>query len=233
MKKLLLPTALVFATSLMLAFLFAAAESPSPVEAKPEDVGDSDIELPFYSPEIQILKSHLRAVVSVINRIPACKLLIWGVGHDSKLWCTVNKGGTTVFIEDSPKWAAMAAEQMPCRIVMTTYDTERRFADELLGQDDALELEIPADVRKMKFDVIVVDGPAGWKPEAPGRMQSIFMSSKLAHAGSHIFVDDYRRHVESVYAVKYLEPLFGPPRVLPGRLLFAHFALHHDPVDEQ
>jgi hypothetical protein len=42
------------------------------------------------------------------------KLLVWGVGHDSILWHTLTQPtGTTIFIEDSEKWADMIRAKWP------------------------------------------------------------------------------------------------------------------------
>jgi hypothetical protein len=59
--------------------------------------------------------------------------------------------------------------------------------------------------------VIVVDAPAGYANhfeltgrEAPGRMKSIYMASKLVNKGGFVFVHDCDREVERRYATEYL-----------------------------
>lgn len=94
------------------------------------------IDLPYYRPEIQLKKEHIEAVVDEIKRIPNCRLLVWGTGYDSKLWCAVNENGTTVITEDIPKWADLAKKDWEkldnarkrCRVVMVKYDTKLKQA---------------------------------------------------------------------------------------------------------
>jgi len=57
----------------------------------------------------------------------------------------------------------------------------------------------------------VVDGPAGYDNceeytgrEAPGRMKSIYMASKLVAQGGAVFVHDCERLAEQQYAERYL-----------------------------
>jgi 23S rRNA G2069 N7-methylase RlmK/C1962 C5-methylase RlmI len=66
-------------------------------------------------------------------------------------------------------------------------------------------------VSSRRWDVIVIDGPAGHDNhekytgrEAPGRMKSIYMASKLVAPGGFVFVHDCDRLVEQQYAARYL-----------------------------
>ena len=180
-------------------------------------------ELPDYTPQIQLLREHIVAVLDVMDRFPDPQVLIWGVGFDSRLWCNENKKGATIFIEDIPEWANLARGQMDCRVVMVKYDTLLPQADELIDHPDRLVLELPDDLEIKKFDVIVVDAPHGFAPDNPGRMKSIYMSNVLSHEGSHVFVDDMGRRVESIYSRRYLTPKFGEPVLIKGRGVFAHY----------
>ncbi len=182
-----------------------------------------NINVPFYTPKIQMRKKHIASVVRIIKQFPKCKLLIWGLGFDSKLWCSVNKNGTTIFIEDSPYWAKKISKEIACKVVLVKYNSKLRNAMKLLKNPKALHLKMPKKILNTKFDVIVVDAPNGYNNDAPGRMKSIFMSSKLIHKNSHVFVDDYKRKVESTFANTFLKPIFGEPTVYTERLHFAHF----------
>lgn len=181
-------------------------------------------ELPFYDPNIQLDKRHLQVMAKVIRSIPMCRLLVWGVGYDSRFWCAVNQGGTTFIIEDTDKWAKMTTKQIPCRVILADYETTLTQADELLKDSRRLMLELPPDIAKMTFDVIVVDAPDGSHPGAAGRMKSIYMSSILSHEHSHVFVDDYQRKVERKYSDRFLNTKFGPPVVYMERMWLAHFS---------
>jgi hypothetical protein len=179
--------------------------------------------LPDYRPEIQILRRHVVAVLDALEQFDAPRLLVFGAGHDSKLWCNENRAGTTVFIEDVPRWAKRARSETHGRVVLVKYDTVRAQAQELLDRPERLVLDLPGDLAAQRFDVIVVDAPKGFADDRPGRMQSIYMSSVLSHARSHVFVDDIGRRVERLYADRYLKPRFGEPVILEGRQGFAHF----------
>ncbi|MFH2010276.1 MAG: hypothetical protein ABI333_27000 [bacterium] len=183
----------------------------------------SSTELPFYSSKIQLHRKYLIRIVKIVRSIPGCKLLVWGVGYDSKLWCTVNRGGTTIFLEDHPKWARMIAKEITCPIVKVSYSTRLEQAQSLLRDEPRLQLALPAKIQKLRFDVILVDGPDGSKPGTAGRMVSIYMSSRLSHDNSHVFVHDYHRPVETLYGERFLTPRFGAPVIGKHRAWLAHF----------
>lgn len=62
---------------------------------------------------------------------------------------------------------------------------------------------MPLEVVKMKWDVIVVDGPDGDGPESPGRMGSIFMAGVLAN-GTNVVVHDVDRMIEKWFSWEFL-----------------------------
>ena len=78
--------------------------------------------------------------------------------------------------------------------------------------------------------MIVVDGPAGHDDhekytgrEAPGRMKSIYMASRMVAPGGAVFVHDCDRLVEQQYANRYL----GSHRIfvsVKGRALLQGYA---------
>lgn len=149
--------------------------------------------------------AYLRDVVA--GRVP-CRLLIFGVGKDSKLWVRANEGGTTVFVEHEPEWIAKTQQDLPdTRIVRVRYGTRRwqwRFLKELprlLWMSD-----LPSDVAEAKWDVIFVDSPQGGKASRPGRMKSIYTASVVAARGdaTQVLVHDCDRKVERVYCDRYL-----------------------------
>jgi len=180
--------------------------------------------LPHYTPKIQLLPQHIHEVAKVLKQFDKPKLLIWGVGYDSRMWCALNKKGTTFFIEDNCRWAHMTTPQIPCRVILAKYGTRVSQADQLIKKPEALKLTLPPDILQMKFDVLVVDAPDGSHPRAPGRMKSIYMSTLLSHERSHVFVDDFKRPIESKYGDRFLGAKYGAPRVHAGRNHFAHFA---------
>ncbi|KAL4566686.1 hypothetical protein LXL04_030807 [Taraxacum kok-saghyz] len=62
---------------------------------------------------------------------------------------------------------------------------------------------LPDEIVKMKWDVIIVDGPNGYGPDSPGRMGSIFMAGILAN-GSNVVVHDVDRMIEKWFSWEFL-----------------------------
>ena len=67
-----------------------------------------------------------------------------------------------------------------------------------------LALDLPPEIRETEWDVILIDGPAGYEDNSPGRMKSIYESSRLIRQGGSIFVHDQEREVERAYGNRYL-----------------------------
>ena len=133
-------------------------------------------------------------------------------GMTSAFWEKVNERGTTAFIEDDPLWADKVRGQLKHAIVfLVQYDTKKSEWISLLHSPDRLALDLPEEVTSKRWDVIVVDGPAGHDNhqkytghEAPGRMKSIYMASRLIAPGGMVFVHDCERLVEQQYVARYL-----------------------------
>ena len=90
-----------------------------------------------------------------------------------------------------------------------------------------LELPLPGDVLEKKWDIILVDAPGGWNDETPGRMQSIYMSSKLIKTKGEIFVHDCEREIEDIYCNKYLkvENLIQEIKTFKGNRFLRHYQM--------
>jgi hypothetical protein len=161
---------------------------------------------------IQLDLAQIRWIVGALRLQPATRFLVFGCGNDSPFWEKVNGDGTTIFLEDSKEWATRVAQRLtrsPLHLV--TYDSELPQWQKLLDHPEQLQIELPDEVTASHFDVILVDGPAGY-PEyfdeygahPPGRMKSIFMASQLARPGGRVFVHDCHREVELEYTARYL-----------------------------
>lgn len=132
--------------------------------------------------------------------------MIFGVGNDSAFWAHLNKGGTTVYLEDNELWLRKIADKhKELKIFMVKYGTQRDNWEDIVNSLPLLEMDLPEFVSQRKWDVIVVDAPDGSSPEAPGRMKSIFAAAKLVDKSGDIFVHDCNREVEAACCDKFLK----------------------------
>ena len=65
----------------------------------------------------------------------------------------------------------------------------------------SLVTNVPKEVYEVKWDLVIVDGPEGDKPESPGRMAAIYIVDVVARRrkknnGTHVLVHDVDRMIE-------------------------------------
>jgi Polysaccharide biosynthesis len=149
---------------------------------------------------MQISPAQIEVIGSaVLARSPGCRLLVFGVGRDAALWLALNSAGETLFVEDQPAYATGAPRG--ARIEMVDFAAHASVGSSLTLDVRALDaLPPPASLRHAPFDVILVDGPAGFHMEDPGRAVSIRWASRLMRRETHVFIDDYNRAVERHFA---------------------------------
>ncbi len=152
---------------------------------------------------IQMEAPEILAVLRAIRQ--PMNLLVFGAGNDSILWHWANLEGRVTFLEDDPLWLKRIHEERPgLELCPVTYKTSVSEWRELIDRPKKLELNIPADIRETAWDIVLVDGPAGYAPDKPGRMKSIFEASRLVKPGGSVFIHDSEREVEKNYGEKYL-----------------------------
>jgi hypothetical protein len=136
-----------------------------------------------------------------ICEISPCNLLIFGIGHDHKLWEKCNKNGTTCFLEESQEWidrTNISDRSIICKIDYGTINES--FIDN--ATEDDLLLSIPKDILSTPWDIIFVDAP----PESLGRSRSIYTAyhiAKTANKNVHVYIHDIDRATEKKYSDKY------------------------------
>ena len=129
----------------------------------------------------QISFDEYNYMFKIIKEKSGCNLLIFGLGKDSHMWTQCNYDGKTTFLENDPSWITAAKNTIPDLDVRTVeYDSHGYDADDLLNEfkdgKDSLSLKLDDDIRDIEWDVVLVDAPAGYHPNKPGRMKSIYES---------------------------------------------------------
>ncbi|KAL6190590.1 hypothetical protein ACLB2K_036984 [Fragaria x ananassa] len=162
------------------------------------------------------------------SRGPATSFVL-GLGYDSLMWASFNPRGTTLFLEEDPKWVQTVLKDWPeLRAETVNYRTQLKQADELLSSykseaacapseavlrgSERCKLalsNLPEEVYEKEWDLIMIDAPRGYFPEAPGRMAAIFSAAVMARrrrgsGTTHVFLHDVDRKVEKAFAEEFL-----------------------------
>jgi uncharacterized protein (TIGR01627 family) len=154
---------------------------------------------------VQLEAEELHPILEAIRQRPGCSLLVFGCGNDSHFWEQANRGGTTAFLEDNPRWAATARARLATATVHSVrYDTRLPEWQSLLDRPSQLAMDLPVEIGSRGWDVILVDGPAGHDDAQPGRMKSIYAAAQLVAPGGRVFVHDCERPAEQAFASRYL-----------------------------
>ncbi|XP_022736686.1 glucuronoxylan 4-O-methyltransferase 1 [Durio zibethinus] len=162
---------------------------------------------------------------NLISRKAPCNLLVFGLQSQYLNLSSINAGGITLFLEDDPyKVSEIKADSNGTRIYKVKYRVPAKKAYKLLKHarenpacDPSTSLlqqttcklalrNLPQEVYQLKWDVVVVDGPIGDAPEAPGRMSTIYTASMLARAGktTDVVVHDIHRTIEKWFSREFL-----------------------------
>jgi hypothetical protein len=157
--------------------------------------------------EIQLSYDEVKIIVDAVRAKAPCNFLVFGVGNDSRFWSRLNRGGNTVFIEDNEKWFHEAIKSdRRLRAYLVNFLTLRSQWPELIESPDRLDMILPQEIEREKWNVILVDGPNGYDDVNPGRMKSIFLASRLAANSGDVFVHDCHREVEQIFSDRFLKP---------------------------
>lgn len=193
----------------------------------------------YYNPQSLLHYDTQMTIVAALSMFERPRALFFGSGNDSPLFCAAvthsHEDATVVFVEDNMKWAEKTREILKvvsgnrdskgrdrCQVWDVEYKTIVGEWARWIGRQEELTKAIvnqfPEGDRGGEFDVIVVDGPWGNDWEAPGRMASISTASALIRKDGLgvVFVDDFNRFVEMIYASYLLRPLLGHEKYVRG-----------------
>ncbi|MQM07030.1 hypothetical protein Taro_039873 [Colocasia esculenta] len=176
-------------------------------------------------------RPEIRISFDVLRQRGPCNFLVFGLGHDSLMWSAFNAGGTTLFLEEDPKWVQTVLKDdatHTLRAKTVRYPTQLQQADELLrsyrsepkclppgaflkgNRGCRLALaDLPEEVYEREWDLIMIDAPRGYFNEAPGRMGAIYSAAVMARnrrgeGDTHVFLHDVDRRVEKTFAMEFL-----------------------------
>ncbi|KAJ4967471.1 hypothetical protein NE237_019320 [Protea cynaroides] len=192
--------------------------------------------------------------VSVTSRVlekkSPCNFLVFGLGHDSLMWTSLNHGGRTIFVEEDKAWIEQIKLKFPVlESYHAVYNSRVRDADDLMQIGMAEECKVVGDARHsncqlalkglppevygIEWDLIMVDAPTGYFEDAPGRMTAIYTAGLIARnreAGeTDVFVHDVNRVVEDQFSKAFL--CEGYMREQEGRLRHFTIPSHRANVD--
>ncbi len=176
-------------------------------------------------PRLQLKIHELEAVSACVLRQRPCRFLVFGLGYDAFLWAKLHKGQSrTVILENQENWIKLLKPKLPSYIEIypVKYKTKIEEWKDVIAEPAKLEINLPEDILKETWDVILVDGPCGYEKtdgsseDIPGRMQSIYMASKLIKPGGWVLVHDLQREVERTYCERYLKTENLKARFLNG-----------------
>lgn len=156
-----------------------------------------------FNKNIQLHKYVIYDIIKNINNKTNPKMLVFGLGYDSKMWITINKN--TFFVEDSAKYIELNKSFIPQEnIIQYSYDNISVRTSFVLSNSDIEKYTLPEKLKnEAPFDIILIDGPVGNNMSRPGRLLPCYFSTLISKKNTLIYVDDSRRKLETYCIKKY------------------------------
>ncbi|KAI3497527.1 hypothetical protein L1887_40204 [Cichorium endivia] len=195
----------------------------------------------------QQTSKEISVTKKILDKKSPCNFLVFGLGHDSLMWSSLNFNGRTVFLEEDEAWIEQIKKRFPMlESYHVTYDSKVNQADSLMEAGRGPECTavgetrhsvcqlalkgLPEDVYETTWDLIMVDAPTGYYDEAPGRMSAIYtagmMARNRAEGETDVFVHDVNRVVEDKFSNAFL--CEGYMKQQEGRLRHFRIPSHRD-----
>ncbi|MCC7276074.1 MAG: hypothetical protein IT561_25630 [Alphaproteobacteria bacterium] len=162
-----------------------------------------------WHPEAQLTRLQAEIIGGLIlMRASRANLLIFGYGRDTEYWATLNHAGRTLVVEDDPEWLAEAGRSGGgFTLVEHAYPTTvgATAGLDLACHEATLDRHaLPRGVAAHDWDLVIIDGPAGYDDAKPGRALPIHWAGRRIAQAAHVFVDDCERPLERRYCRHYL-----------------------------
>ncbi len=171
---------------------------------------------------IQLSPREIGIILRTLKQNAPCNFLVFGMGNDSPLWQQANRGGHTVFIEDDELWLRRVQDFQPMiTAFLVEYGTRKSEWRQLLQNPERLEMKLPDEIERERWDVVLIDGPHGSTDSNPGRMKSIFLGARLVRNEGTVFVHDCDRIVERAYCDRFL----GTPNFIEQVQKLRHYQM--------
>jgi hypothetical protein len=155
----------------------------------------------FYNSQIQMDKKVIDEIFS--NFTKDTKMLVFGLGYDSKMWYEGNNKNT-YFVENKQEYIDLNTNDIPLdNIIQYDYDTLVATSFNLTDNDIGKYTVNSKLLNLAPFDIIIIDGPQGYSEQMPGRLIPCYWSTLLSKKNTLIFIDDANRRLESYCINKY------------------------------
>jgi len=139
-----------------------------------------------------------------VQSVPTCRLLVFGVGRDSTAWREVNRGNSTLFLENDEEWIKRVTAEIGSEHIRTM-DYGQTF-EEWKETDFSEQAVLLPDMADPPFDgswdCAFVDAP--WGPTF-GRHQSTHAATCAIKPGGLIALHDCEREREQIVCKILLE----------------------------
>ena len=131
------------------------------------------------------------------------KMLVFGLGYDSELWYNMTNKNT-YFVEDNPIYINLVKNIIPINnIFHYKYNTKVKDSfNYVTNKSDKIPDEI---LNNGPYNIIYIDGPAGYNDMKCGRLLPIYWSQKYLSnkCKTIIYIDDCNRKLEAHLINKY------------------------------